>query len=79
MTRERDWSRIIIGLDLGNKEYIEIKKPWPWWGVGGGGGGGRFSKVPIINGPVKLLLFTGNSFAFNMIKLLVNEKKGVVC
>ena len=37
------------------------------------GGWGPF--VPIINGPVKLLLFTGNSFAFNMIKLLVNETK----
>ena len=30
MARERDWRRITIGLDLGNKEYIEIKEPWPW-------------------------------------------------
>ena len=40
--------------------------------------GACFSKVPIINGPVKLLLFTCKvevsvSFASNMIKLSVNE------
>ena len=44
--------------------------------------GARFSKVPIINGPAKLLMFTlgmqdrgFKSFASNMIKLSVNETK----
>ena len=39
----------------------------------------RFSKAPIINGSVKLLLFKFNiefnSFASNMIKLSVSETK----
>ena len=39
----------------------------------------RFSKAPIINGSLKLLLFTFkiefNSFASNMIKLSVRETK----
>ena len=44
------------------------------------GPGARFSKVPIINGPVKLSLFTRKIevsivFASNMIKLSVNETK----
>ena len=42
--------------------------------------GARFSKVPIINRLVKLLMFTCkkksfNTFASNMIKLPVNETK----
>ena len=42
--------------------------------------GAHFLKVPIINGPVKLLLFTCkievfNSFASNMIELSVHETK----
>ena len=41
--------------------------------------GARFSKVPIINGPVKVLLFSYKMavsiFASNMIKLSVNETK----
>ena len=44
--------------------------------------GAHFSKLPIIDGPVKLLLFTCKievsnqlSFASNMIKLSVNETK----
>ena len=42
--------------------------------------GAHFLKVPIINGPAKLLLFTCkievfNSFASNMIELSVHETK----
>ena len=50
--------------------------------AGEAGSGTRFSKAPIINGPVKLLLFVVyvedvgfNSFATNMIKLSVSETK----
>ena len=49
---------------------------WPEWDSNPGA---RFSKAPIINGSVKLLLFTFkiefNSFASNMIKLSVSETK----
>ena len=48
----------------------------------GTGPGARFSKVAIINGLVVYMQDGGfHSFASNMIKLLVNEKKknGVVC
>ena len=47
--------------------------------------GARFSKAPIINGPVKLVLFTSkiegfNTFTSNMVKLSFSEtewsKKG---
>ena len=62
------------GFELGTTENKSSK--WPEWGSNPAA---RFSKAPIINGSVKLLLFTFkiefNSFASNMIKLSVSETK----
>ena len=62
------------GFELGTTENKNSK--WPDWDSNPAA---RFSKAPIINGSVKLLLFTFkiefNGFASNMIKLLVSETK----
>ena len=62
------------GFELGTTENKSSK--WPEWDSNPAS---RFSKAPIINGSVKLLLFTFkiefNSFASNMIKLSVIETK----
>ena len=61
-------------FEFGTTENKSSK--WPEWDSNPAA---RFSKAPIINGSVKLLLFTCkidfNSFASNMIKLSVSETK----
>ena len=60
-------------LISGTKSYRDFGQTGP------AGPGGRFSKVPIINGPGKLSLFTlkieVSIVLHNMIKLSVNETK----
>ena len=65
-----------------NREAKDFERVYPtnWMGNTYLVPGARFSKVPIINGPVKLLLFTWKievSIALHsyMIKLSVNETK----
>ena len=59
-------------------QLLKLNKYWSGGWTSSCAPGTRFSKAPITNGPVKLLLFTCNCrglkrFAANMIKLSVSE------